>query len=66
MAVVILNALHTLCEVEKTHLLTKLGMSVKKSKRAGFFLIQNCSTFLHVEGSIAWLYVCPHLRSQYT
>ena len=52
--------LRTICEVERTQLLTILAMSVKNPKLAGFLLTQNRSNFLYVGGSTAWLYDCPH------
>ena len=58
-----LNTLHTVCELERTQLLTILAMSVKNSQLAGFLLTGNCSNFLYVEGSTAWLYDCPHFMS---
>ena len=38
-------------------------MSVKNPQLAGFLLTGNRSNFLHVEGSTAWLYDCPHFIS---
>ena len=38
-------------------------MSVKNPQIAGFLLTGNCSNFLYVEGSTAWLYDCPHFKS---
>ena len=58
-----LNTLHTVCELERTHLLTILAMSVKNPQLAGFLLTGNRSNFLYVEGSTAWLYDCPHFIS---
>ena len=58
-----LNTLHTVCELERTLLLTILAMSVKNTHLAGFLLFGNCSNFLYVEGSTAWLYDCPHFIS---
>ena len=58
-----LNTLHTVCELERTQLLTILAMSVKNPQLAGFLLTGNCSNFLYVEGSTAWLYDCPHFIS---
>ena len=45
-----LNTLHTVCELERTHLLTIL-------------LTGNRSNFLYVKGSTAWLYDCPQFIS---
>ena len=53
------NTLHTVCELERTQLLTILTMSVKNPQLAGFFLTGNRSNFLYDEGSTAWLYDCP-------
>ena len=55
-----LNTLHTICELERTQLLTILAMSVQNPQLAGFLLTGNRSNFLYVEGSTAWLYDCPH------
>ena len=61
-----LNTLHTVCELERTQLLTILAMSVKNPQLAGFLLTGNRCNFLYVEGSTAWLYDCPHLYHLYT
>ena len=58
-----LNTLHTVCEIERNKLLTILAMSVQNPQLAGFLLTGNRSNFLHVEGSTAWLYDCPHFLS---
>ena len=55
-----LNTLHTVCELERTQLLTILAMSVKNLQLAGFLLTGNRSNFLYVEGS---MYDCPHFLS---
>ena len=47
--------LNTVCELERTQLLTILAMSVKNPQLAGFLLTGNRSNFLYVEGSTAWL-----------
>ena len=60
MSVAELNTLHTICEVERTQLLTILEMSVKNPQLAGFLSTQNRSNFLYVESSTAWIYECPH------
>ena len=58
-----LNTLHTVCEIERTQLLTILAMSVKNPQLAGFLLTGNRTNFLYVEGSTAWLYDCHHFIS---
>ena len=58
-----LITLHTVCELERTQLLKILAMSVNSPQLAGFPLTGNCSNFLYVEGSTAWLYDCPHFIS---
>ena len=55
-----LNTLRTVCELERTQLLTISAMSVKNPQLAGFLLTGNRSNFLYVEGSTAWLYGCSH------
>ena len=55
-----LNTLHTVCELERSQLLTILAMSaVQNPQLAGFLLTGNRSNFLYVEGSNAWLYESP-------
>ena len=58
-----LNTLHTVCELERTQLLTILATSVKNPQLAGFLLPGNRSNFLYVEGSTAWLYDCLNFIS---
>ena len=58
-----LNTLHTICELERNHLLTILAMSVQNPRLAGFLITGNRTNFLYVEGSTAWLYDCPHFLS---
>ena len=63
MAIQELNTLHTVYELERNQLLTKLAMSVRNPQLAGFLLTGNRSNFLYVEVSTAWLYDCPHFLS---
>ena len=58
-----LNTLQTVCELERTQLLTIIAMSIKNPQLGGFLLTGNRSNFLYVEGSTAWLYDCPHFIS---
>ena len=58
-----LNTLHTICELERTQLLTILAMSVQNPQLAGFLLTGNRSNFLYVEDSTTWLYDRPHFLS---
>ena len=58
-----LKTLHSICELERTQLLTILALSPKNPQLAGFLLTGNRSNFLYVEGSTAWLYDCPHFIS---
>ena len=44
-----LNTLYSVCELERTQLLTILAMSVKNPQLAGFLLTGNRSNFLYVE-----------------
>ena len=58
-----LNTVHTVCELERTQLLTILAMSVRIPQLASFLLTGNRSNFLYVKESTAWLYDCPHFIS---
>ena len=58
-----INTLHTVCELERNQRLAILAMSVQNPQLAGFLLTRNCSNFLYVDGSTAWLYDCPHFLS---
>ena len=58
-----LKILYTVCEIERTQLLTILAMAVRNPQLAGFLLTGNRSNSLYVEGSTAWLYDCPHFIS---
>ena len=58
-----LNALNTICELERNQLLKLLALSVQNPTLAGFILRGNRSSILYVEGSTAWFYDCPHFLS---
>ena len=58
-----LNTLHTVCELERKKILTKLALSVQNPQLAGFLLTGNRSNFVYVEGSTAWLYDCSVIFS---
>ena len=49
-----LNTIHTVCELERNQLLTKIAMSLQHPQFAGFLLTGKRSNFLHVGGSTAW------------
>ena len=59
-----LNTLHTVCELERTQLLTILAMSVKNPQLAGFLLTGNCSNFLYVDGCMIALILYRHYTKQ--
>ena len=48
---------------EATQILTILMLSMENPRLAGFMLTGNRSMFLSTDGSLAWLYHCPLLRS---
>ena len=48
-----LNTLHLICELEGTHLLAILSISIHLLHLAGYLLYGNRGNFLYVEGSIA-------------
>ena len=58
-----LNTLQAVFEFERYELLTIFAMLVQNPQFAAFLLTGNCSNFLYVEGSTAWLYHCPHILS---
>ena len=53
-----LNALHHICELEWTHLLSILAIYVQNLQQADYLLTGNRSNFLYVEGSTALFYDC--------
>ena len=52
-----------LCEQERTQILTILMLSMENPRLAGYMLTGNRSMFLSTDGSLAWLYHCPLIRS---
>ena len=56
-----IQLLKSQCEQERTKILSNLMLSLKKF--AGYMLIENRSTFLETDGSVAWLYCCPLVHS---
>ena len=51
------------CELERTQMLTILTMALENTRLAGYLLTGNRSMFLDTDGSVAWLYHCPNVRS---
>ena len=51
------------CELERTQMLTILTMALENTRLAGYLLTGNRSMFLDTDGSVAWLYQCPKVRS---
>ena len=51
------------CELERTQMLTILTMALENTRLAGYLLTGNRSMFLDTDGSVAWLYHCPKVRS---
>ena len=58
-----LNLLKNQCEQERVQIFTFLMLSVENPRRAGYILTGNRSMFLQTDGSLAWLYSCPQVRS---
>ena len=59
-----LKTLHTICELERNQLFTKLAMSVPNPQLAGFLLTGNCSNFSYVaKAQLLGLHDCPHFLS---
>ena len=51
------------CEQERTQSLTIMMLSMENPRLAGYKLTGNRSMFLSTDGSLAWLYRCPLMRS---
>ena len=58
-----LNLLKNQCEQEKCHISTFLMLSLENPRLAGYMLTGNRSMFPETDGSPAWLYSCPQVRS---
>ena len=58
-----LNLLKNQCEQERIQIFTILMLSVENPRLAGYMLTGNRSMFLETDGSPAWLYSCPQVRS---
>ena len=58
-----IQLLKNLCEQERTRILTILMLSMENPRLAGYMLTGNRSMFLSTDGSLAWLYHCPLMRS---
>ena len=58
-----IQLLKNLCEQERSQILTNLMLAVANPRLAGYMLTGNRSMFLSTDGSLAWLYHCPLMRS---
>ena len=58
-----IQLLKNLCEQKRTQILTNLMLSMENPRLAGYMLTENRSMFLSTDGSLAWLYHCPLMRS---
>ena len=58
-----IQLLKNLCEQERTQFLTILMLSKENPRLAGYKLTENHSMFLSTNGSLAWLYRWPLMRS---
>ena len=58
-----IQLLKYLCERERTQILTILMLSMENPRLVGYILTENHSMFLGADGSLAWLYHCPLVRS---
>ena len=57
------NLTQNQCELERTQMITILTMTLENTRLVGYLLTGNRSTFLHTNGSLAWLYHYPKVRS---
>ena len=60
-----LNLLKNQCEQERIQIFTILMLSLENPRLARYMLTGNRSMFLETDGSLAWLYSCPQVRSSY-
>ena len=58
-----IQLLKNLCEQERTEILTILMLSMENPRLTGYMVTGNRSMFLSTDGSLAWLYHCPLMRS---
>ena len=58
-----LNLLKNQCQQERIQIFTILMLSLEIPRLAGYMLTGNRSMFLETDGSTAWLYSCPQVRS---
>ena len=58
-----IKLLKNLCEQERTQILTIFMISIENPCLAGYMLTGNRSMFLSTDGSLAWLFQCPLMRS---
>ena len=58
-----IQLLKNLCEQERTQSLTISMLSLENPRLVGYMLTGNHSMFLSTDGSLAWLYHCPLMRS---
>ena len=58
-----IQLLKILCEQERTQILTIPTLSMENPHLASYMLTGNRSMFLSTDGSLAWLYHCPLMRS---
>ena len=58
-----IQLLENLCEQDRIQILIILMFSMENPRLAGSMLTGNRSMFLSTDGSLAWLYQCPLMRS---
>ena len=57
------NTLKNQCEQKRIQIFTILMLSLENPRLAGYMLTGNRSMFIETDGSLAWLYSCPQVRS---
>ena len=58
-----IQLLMDLCEQKRTQILNDLMLSLENLRLAGYIITRNRTMFLSTDGSLAWLYDCPLMRS---
>ena len=59
-----INMIQNQCELDRTQMFTILTMALEILRKTGYLLTGNHSMSLDTNGTVAWLYHCPKVRSK--
>lgn len=60
-----ISLLKSMCELERTQILTILALAVQNAQLAGYLLTGKRSNYVTTDGAIAYLYTCTERRSPF-